>query len=72
MTQKVHTPAIIKCHCGADAKCIDWDFNQRYQVLCDNNHSALGTGRCNTAHRAICRWNNAIKSMSITKVNAND
>ncbi len=55
--QTPKTPEIAKCaKCGADAKCIDWDFDMRYRVFCDNNH--IATGRCNTEHRAIMKWNN--------------
>jgi hypothetical protein len=58
MAQKIVTPEIVKCaKCGADATCLDWDFNDQWKVYCDNNHTA--TRECGTRHRAICRWNNA-------------
>ena len=51
------TPEIAKCaKCGADAQVIDWYYDMRYRVICDNNHTA--TGACNTIHRAIVKWNN--------------
>ena len=57
MKQPIFTPKIQKCAvCGAEAKCIDWNFNMRYRVMCDKNH--IATGEFNTKHRAICRWNN--------------
>ena len=57
MDQKIVTPEIAKCaKCGANAKCLDWDFNDQWKVYCDNNHTA--TRECGTRHRAICRWNN--------------
>ena len=57
MKQPIFTPEIMPCKlCGAKAMVLDWDFNERYQVWCDNNHTV--GGKCNTAHRAICRWNN--------------
>ena len=56
--QTIKTPPILPCaRCGAEAMCIDWDFNDMWRVMCDNNHTS--TKRCGTAHRAICRWNNA-------------
>jgi len=66
MSQKIYTPAIKACaKCGAPAKVLDWNFNMRYRVMCDNNHTA--TGECNTQHRAICRWNNKQdKMMAVT------
>ena len=57
MKQPIKTPPIAPCaRCGADAKCIDWDFRDRWRVMCDNNHTS--TKECGTRHRAICRWNN--------------
>jgi hypothetical protein len=56
MKQKIKTPEIEKCaRCGAQAQCIDWDFNMLYRVICDNNH--VSTGKCFTVHKAICKWN---------------
>lgn len=58
MAQKVVTPPIAPCAvCGAEADCIDWDFNMQYRVMCKNNHTS--TGRLSTVHRAVCRWNSA-------------
>lgn len=57
MPQIVKTPAILNCtKCGAKAVCIDWDFQDRWRVMCDNNHTE--TKECGSRHRAICRWNN--------------
>ncbi|WP_230688592.1 hypothetical protein, partial [Streptococcus pneumoniae] len=44
------------------AKCIDWNFNMRYRVICDKNH--IATGEFNTRHRDICRWNNEQKKVT--------
>ena len=58
MKQPIKTPPIATCaRCGADAKCIDWDFRDRWRVMCNNNHTS--TNECATKHRAICLWNNA-------------
>ena len=58
MAQQIKTPPIVPCaRCGAEAKCIDWDFRDMWKVMCDNNHTS--TKECSTRHRAICRWNNA-------------
>ena len=58
MKQPIKTPPIATCaRCGADAKCIDWDFRDRWRVMCNNNHTS--TNECATKHRAICIWNNA-------------
>ena len=55
--QKIITPNIQNCSVGgAVAKCIDWDYNFQYQVMCENNHTS--TGKCASRHRAICKWNN--------------
>ena len=63
MSQPVKTPPIANCaKCGSQAKVIDWNFRMRYRVMCDNNHTS--TGECNTANRAICRWNNAQKDQT--------
>ena len=63
MAQKITTPPIAKCAaCGADAKCIDWDYDFGYRVICDNNHTA--TGKFITSHRAICRWNTAQRKVA--------
>ena len=52
------TPSILSCaRCGADGTPIDWNYRMRYRVMCGNNHTS--TGECNTAHRAVCMWNNA-------------
>lgn len=58
MKQVPITPAIKDCICGAKAVAVDWDFRDRYRVVCDNNHTFMG--ECNTRHRAICKWNNEI------------
>jgi hypothetical protein len=58
MAQQIKTPPIVPCaRCGAEAKCIDWNFRDMWKVMCDNNHTS--TKECSTRHRAICRWNNA-------------
>ena len=58
MKQKVITPEIANCaRCGAKAVVLDWDFRNKWRVYCDNTHTS--TKQCGTAHRAICRWNNA-------------
>lgn len=50
---------IFNCiKCGAPAKCLDWDFNMRYQVMCDNNHT-LGAGKFNEWSDAVSHWNAA-------------
>jgi len=57
MAQTFTTPPIVPCvKCGAQAKCIDWDYRNSWRVMCDNNHTS--TKECATPHRAICRWNN--------------
>lgn len=67
MKQPIFTPPIEKCAvCGAEAKCIDWNFNMRYRVMCDKNH--IATGEFNTRHRAICRWNNEQKKVTSNAV----
>ena len=62
MKQKIITPPISQCHCGANAHPIDWDYNGLWVVMCDKNHTM--TKPCGTQHRAICRWNNRIKAMA--------
>ena len=57
--QKPITPKIKNCTCGASARPIDWDFRDRWRVICDNNHTL--TEECGTVHRAICLWNNRIE-----------
>lgn len=60
MKQKVITPPIEDCFCGAKAKPIeDWDFRNQYRIICDNNHTL--TKDCKSIHRAICLWNNRVK-----------
>jgi hypothetical protein len=59
MKQIPITPEISHCWCGMPAKVIDWNDNFMYQVMCDANHTM--TRQCGSAHRAICKWNNAIK-----------
>ena len=61
MTQKIFTPLINKCYCGANAKIIDWDFRNMYKVYCDNNHTL--TKECGTINRAIHRWNNRVEKV---------
>lgn len=57
MKQKQITPKIKDCaKCGAKAIAIDWDFNDWWVVMCDNNHTS--TRKCGSPHRAICKWNN--------------
>ena len=63
--QKVITPYTSKCHCGLPAHAIDWDFNDKWAVMCDNNHTM--TKPCGTKHRAICLWNNRIKKYNQAK-----
>ena len=58
MSQLVKLPTITKCHCGATARVIDWNYNLMYKVYCDNNHSLPGKNI--TVNRAIHKWNNAI------------
>lgn len=60
--QRIITPPVANCEvCGVKAMCLDWNYNFRYRVMCDNNHVA--TKECGSAHRAICRWNNAQKRL---------
>ena len=67
MKQPIKTPPIATCaRCGADAKCIDWDFRDRWRVMCNNNHTS--TNECATNHRAICLWNNAQTKMRNAEV----
>lgn len=61
MKQPIFTPPIQPCAiCGAQAKTIDWNYNGRWVVMCDNNHTHwhIDGGGCTSRHRAICRWNN--------------
>ena len=58
MKQVVKVPKIKDCAiCGAKALPIDWDYRDRWQVVCDNNHTS--TKECNTVNRAVHRWNAA-------------
>jgi hypothetical protein len=58
MAQQIKTPPIASCaRCGAKAMCIDWNFDGKHRVWCDNNH--VSTKECGSRHRAICLWNNA-------------
>jgi len=59
--QKITTPEISKCYCGASAKVQTWDIygENIYQVVCENRHTV--TKYCGTKHKAICRWNNRVK-----------
>jgi len=55
--QVVKIPRILNCTiCNAPASVIDWNYNMKYKVMCDNNHSLKG--ECCTINRAIRRWNN--------------
>lgn len=54
--QKVYTPPIYNCWCGAAARLVDWDFRDCWRVMCDNNHTL--TKECGTTNRAVWRWNN--------------
>lgn len=63
MRQRPITPKTKNyARCDAPAHVIDWDYNMRYQVMCDKNHTA--TGKFNTVHRAICKWNNTQNKLS--------
>jgi hypothetical protein len=58
MAQQIKTPSVAPCtRCGAEARCIDWHYNGKYKVWCDNNHTS--TKECGSWHRAVCLWNNA-------------
>ena len=65
MVQKIITPEIKKCYCGANAKIQTWDIYGEYifQVICQNRHTL--SKYCTTRHRAICRWNNRVSQHSI-------
>lgn len=59
MPQKIITPDIKNCFCGAKAKIQTWDdYDFIYQVICENKHTL--SKYCRTRHRAICKWNNRI------------
>jgi len=58
MKQKVITPPISTCFCGSKAKVVDWNWNERYLVMCDNNHTL--SKECGSHHKAICLWNNRV------------
>jgi hypothetical protein len=58
MKQKLITPPIMDCICMSKARLIDWEFRDRWRVMCDKNHTF--TGEFNTRHRAVCRWNNEV------------
>ena len=58
MAQKIITPEIAECYCGAKAMAIDWNYNDMWVVMCDNNHTL--SKKCGTKHRAICKWNNRV------------
>ncbi len=64
MKQKVITPEISTCFCGAKSKVQTWDTYGEYiyQVVCENRHTL--TKYCGTRHRAICRWNNRVVKIS--------
>lgn len=58
--QKIITPKISNCYCGANAKIQTWDdYDVIYQVVCENRHTL--SKFCITPHRAICKWNNRVK-----------
>ena len=64
MAQKIITPEIKKCYCGANAKIQTWeDYDIIYQVVCENRHTL--SKYCRTRHRAICLWNNRVSQHSI-------
>lgn len=65
MAQKIITPEIKNCYCGAKAKIQTWTFSYdyEYQVVCENNHTL--TKYCSKKHRAICIWNNRVSQHSI-------
>jgi len=60
MKQKIITPELKECFCGAKSKIQTWDIYGAYiyQVVCENRHTL--TRYCGTRHRAICRWNNRV------------
>ena len=60
MRQPIFTPPISNCICGRTASVIDWDFNERWRVMCDGTcrWQFHYLGRNSTRHRAICKWNN--------------
>jgi hypothetical protein len=64
MKQKITTPEILNCYCGAKAHPIDWEYKDMWKVYCDNNHTL--TKECGSIHRAICLWNNRIKERNKT------
>jgi len=57
-TQTPITPPVSDCYCGKKAIAIDWEFRDRWQVICDSNHTL--TKECGSRHRAVCRWNNRV------------
>jgi hypothetical protein len=52
-------PDVMKCAvCGRNARCVDWDFNFEYRVMCDGVCGNYMVGTNIHANRAICKWNN--------------
>ena len=66
MKQRVITPQISKCWCGADVGVLDWDHRMMYRAWCDNGHTL--TNECGSQHRAICKWNNRIAALTASDV----
>ena len=58
--QKPVTPEVVDCYCGAKAKLIDWDFNDMWQVMCDNNHTL--SKQCGSKHKATILWNKRVEA----------
>jgi len=49
----------LNCHCGASAKLEDRHNDDRYQVVCENNH--VLAKRIGSTKYAVCLWNNRIR-----------
>ena len=60
MKQKIHTPDIKKCNCGASAKIMTnpFSYDFEYRVECEKGHYL--TKFCGTINRAVHRWNNRL------------
>lgn len=59
--QKIITPEVSDCYCGAKARTIDWYYNDQWKVYCDKNHTL--SKECGSRHRAVCLWNNRVKEI---------
>jgi len=66
MTQTPNTPAISKCHCGADADVYGTYSGNHWQVVCVNRAAHTLTRECGSRHRAVCLWNNRLLSHTPT------